>query len=339
MEPDCLWCQVITAKYSGLNPIGESPWWRDVKASSCDANGDWFELGVQKFIREGNVTKFWHDYWVDSGVCLAAKYPRLYNLSKLKHAMVQACGVWVGGVWQWDLGWRRGLLGRELGWLHAMLEDINRCHLVEGVHDVWRWLPSQDGVFSVNSFYLFLQVPEGFSADPIFDLIWHSYVPSNVKAFSWRLVLGRIPSKDNLRKRGILHAEEELICSFCTREIETASHLLFTCSVATQVWDLCYAWLGVSTVLPRDSRAHLLQFSFGWNRVQQRVAYSIWLSVVWSLWLWRNEVVFRSREMDVYSIFELVKWRTWSWVKSKLRGFDNSFFEWTSQPLMCLQSV
>lgn len=39
-EPDHLWCQVIKAKYLGNSNMRESMWWRDVKVSCCDVNGD-----------------------------------------------------------------------------------------------------------------------------------------------------------------------------------------------------------------------------------------------------------------------------------------------------------
>lgn len=275
----------------------------------------------------------------NSGMILGLVLVFVYNLSTFKYAVVQACGSWNGGVWLWKFGWRRGLCGREVGWLQGLVEDVSRCSLVEGVPDVWRWLPSQDGVFSVNSFYSFLQVPEEFVTDHVFGYIWDTFVPSNVKAFSWRLMLGRIPCKENLRRRHILHAEGDLMCSLCGAEAETDSHLLVTCPIAQQIWLLCYAWLGVSTALPAVPKDHFLQFSFGRNRVQRRAASSIWVCVVWTIWLWRNDAVFRSREADVCSMFELIKWRTWIWIKSKLKGFDNSFFEWTTQPLLCLQSL
>ncbi|XP_057441534.1 uncharacterized protein LOC130733395 [Lotus japonicus] len=178
----------------------------------------------------------------------------------------------------------------------------------------------------------------GGASDPVFNCVWSSSGPSNVKAFSWRLLLHRLPTKVNLGRRQILLSQTDPVCKLCAGEEEAASHLFCSCLFAWEVWSCCYCWFGLLTVLPIKPREHLLRFKFGWNKDQISGSYTVWSAVVWSIWLMQNECVFRNREPDMNSVLELIKWRSWLWIKYKWRGFASSFFEWYSSPLLCLAS-
>lgn len=177
---------------------------------------------------------------------------------------------------------------------------------------------------------------ENFVVVPIFCCVWQCFASSSAKAFAWRVLLDRIPSKENLWRRQIIRSQNEVLCKFCNLVSESTSHLLFSCSLSMDVWLACYRWLGVQIVLLATSKEHFLQFSLGWSNNQRRGAHSIWLAVVWSLWMARNEVVFRNGVADISCIVDLVRWRSWHWIKSKFSEFAYSFFEWFSQPPVCL---
>lgn len=40
--------------------------------------------------------------------------------------------------------------------------------------------------------------------DKVFDVLWRSKAPSKVVAFSWTMLLDRIPTRSNLAKRRVL---------------------------------------------------------------------------------------------------------------------------------------
>lgn len=50
---------------------------------------------------------------------------------------------------------------------------------------------------------------------PVFKLLWQGAAFSNVIAFGWRVLWGRIQNKQNLDKRRILSADVSLACVFC----------------------------------------------------------------------------------------------------------------------------
>ncbi|CAJ2663529.1 unnamed protein product [Trifolium pratense] len=109
--------------------------------------------------------------------------------------------------------------------------------------------------FSVKSLYIFLDsvLLHHEQRSPIeyfgFKHIWKSGVRSMVSAIAWQLFLDRIPTRDNLRLRGVIRPEEER-CPVCTAEVETSQHLFLHCRFAAGIWYKLTRWLGVVTILP-----------------------------------------------------------------------------------------
>lgn len=65
--------------------------------------------------------------------------------------------------------------------------------------------------------------------------------------FSWRLLLNRLPTCQQLQHRGInLHLYELYVL---LSEVEDVNHLFLSCSVSQQVGFNVFRWLGVITVL------------------------------------------------------------------------------------------
>lgn len=333
-EPDSLWCRVIRAKYI-LNACSkDSAWWRDVHRACQIMSMDWFEGAVSKSLRGGDATSFWHDEWTGGGN-LRGKYYRLYNLSKLRWSRVCDCGKWEQGVWHWKLLWRRPLAGREIQWEEALLCEIGSKQLFANVPDAWTWLPSTNGIYSVQSAYLLLQESSLTDVDEIFMQIWKSYAPSNVKAFAWRVLLDRIACRENLLKRQVISSPAEATCVFCNNHVESGLHVLFECSFAVSVWLGCFHWLGVPAVHFSSVREHFVQFRLGRNASQQRLSRSVWLAVIWSLWLIRNNIVFRGGVANLETALELIKRRSWQWNKANSRGFCYTVAAWFTNPLHC----
>lgn len=112
-------------------------------------------------------------------------------------------------------------------------------------------------------------------------------------------------------------------------------HLFFTCKMSQALWSRFYGWLGISAVQPAVSSLHFLSHRglFKWKNRKSR-GLLIWLAVVWSIWLERNEIVFNNSKTDVLRLLDLVKCRSWSWLCSSTDGLV-SFSEWCICPLEC----
>lgn len=68
--------------------------------------------------------------------------------------------------------------GEEVLWLEELLVVLSGVRLMENQRDRWVWLPGEEGVFSTNSSYSFLQEQTLEYRDPVFNLIWPAHVLS-----------------------------------------------------------------------------------------------------------------------------------------------------------------
>ncbi|KAL8555013.1 hypothetical protein ACS0TY_002990 [Phlomoides rotata] len=94
-----------------------------------------------------------------------------------------------------------------------------------------------------------------------FKQIWKSFVPSKVKAHAWRVLWGRLPTKSNLRRWGILGPSDDNRCLLCCLHEESEKHLFFKCSITHSLWMKCFSWLRYSTVIHTGTFTILLSFS------------------------------------------------------------------------------
>lgn len=159
-----LWCDILVARYgrgypsphlggrpSGLR--GVSSWWSSISLLGGEkgATRDWFSDGVARVVGDGLSTQFWHDPWCGSTV-LRVRFSRLYHLSLQVDGLVGDLGHWEGGIWVWDLSWRRPLFVWEYDLLTDLLEVAKRHSRIVR-EDAWYWSISPDGRYSVKSAY------------------------------------------------------------------------------------------------------------------------------------------------------------------------------------------
>lgn len=123
--------------------------------------------------------------------------------------------------------------------------------------DHWVWKHEQSGSYTVKSAYENLigqvQTLEGGA----FKELWAVKAPSNALALAWRVLWGRVPTRDNLRQRQVLSEEADISCPLCWQTVENISHLFFFCNISWRVWMMVYNWCGISSVF---SAGHFCQF-------------------------------------------------------------------------------
>lgn len=129
----------------------------------------------------------------------------------------------------------------------------------------------------------------------LFRKFWSCCARNKVLAFSWKLLLDRLPTCMNLIRRHAIPISHPCICVLCGQEHETASHLFPWCPFTIQVWNLIYRWLDFPFVLPSDIVSHYLQRRGLFRCKKAKVVRSLfWHTVVWSIWMLRNEVIFKN---------------------------------------------
>ena len=125
-------------------------------------------------------------------------------------------------------------------------------------------------------------------------------------------MLSKLPTADNLRKRGMVMVNR---CCLCKTAEESVDHLLIHCPVAKEMWDNVLSLFGVSWVMP----CHVRGLIDCWLRGLVRHQYSlIWKAIphclMWCLWRERNMRSFEDTELGIPDV-KLIFFRTlYDWI-------------------------
>jgi hypothetical protein len=305
-----------------------------------DNGRGWFSQAASKKIGKGNNTGFWCDIWV-GGNTLKSRFPRLFGISTQKENLVCDVGSWVSGVWTWKLEWRRNFFVWEEEILQDLLDVLNHVNITLD-EDRWVWNPGGEDGFSVKSTYVFLDHLEAGGVITtsletfVLKFIWKSGVPSKVSAMSWQLLLGRLPTRDNLRCRGIITAEDSR-CPLCNEEIETASHLFLRCRYVTGIWYAILRWLGVLSVLPPTIlTSYAMLVGCGSNKKRRKGFSVVWLAYIWAVWKARNDRIFNNVVFDASVVMNNAQRLSWHWFMNNTAKSPSLLYEWEWDPGECM---
>ncbi|MCH84701.1 putative ribonuclease H protein [Trifolium medium] len=349
LEEEEVWRNVLEAKYGEgvlgnacIEPAvygnGCSPWWNDL--CRFDREGHWFNQVAVKKLGCGNTIKFWKEVWVGN-LSLEQHFPRLFNISVQQDKLISEMGSWCNGVWRWELLWRRNFFVWEESMVLEIEEVINNVVITE-VEDRWVWSPNVDEGFSVKSLYFALDelLLEHTNLNTfqtfVFKNIRKGAVPSKVSAFAWQLFLDRIPTKENLARRGLVRIEDTT-CSLCDERAETSCHLFLHCRFAAAVWYAINRWLGVVVVLPAEPMmSYGLLVGSGGNKKIRKGFSIVWLAFVWVLWRARNDRVFNNVGDSVDNVVERIQRTSWQWYLHKTAKGSSLLYEWIWNPGDCM---
>lgn len=271
---------------------------------------------------------------------LKDRFGRLFNMSTQQHHTIRDMGTWLNGSWHWIFNWRRNFLDRELDMVTDFMSTVSSHSLVEGTLDDWIWTKGEGGLFSVKSAYQLLQGSVDEPEDKCFRKLWGIKAPSNVLALAWKVLINRIQSKENLKRRGILQNSSQILCSFCSLSEETTTHLFFTCTYSWGVWNRIFRWLGFIIAMPEAGKLHFLSFQESCSvRDRRRGMSFIWLSTIWYLWNTRNRLIFQGETAEFSLSLDSIQHKSWLWLKGRVKDFCFSPYEWASNPLICLESL
>ncbi|MCH86305.1 hypothetical protein A2U01_0007160 [Trifolium medium] len=115
----------------------------------------------------------------------------------------------------------------------------------------------------------------------------------------------RLPTRKNLAYRKAFGIGAEPPCPFCSHHSESKLHLFMHCSYSWSVWCKILLWLGMSMVMPGDMLSLMYCFTCGMGRDKGKKGLMlVWHTVMWSIWLARNELIFSNKR---YTIDDLVE--------------------------------
>jgi len=132
--------------------------------------------------------------------------------------------------------------------------------------------------------------------------LWNSFIPPTRSFITWRILFDKLPTDDNLRKRGCCIVS---ICCFCRRHAETSSHIFFECAVTA----ILRSWLSKGTDIPLDltSCNNLILNSMGrGSTLVQQILNSAIIHTIWAIWIERNQRCFHNKHQSMATLFNCI---------------------------------
>ncbi|GAU29104.1 hypothetical protein TSUD_58700 [Trifolium subterraneum] len=173
----------------------------------------------------------------------------------------------------WGLGGLSGGGGEIFQWENELVEACGS--LVMGVErkeeesDSWQWGGES---YTVKNVYLLLIEGEGEVSTWVGD-VWSPLIPLRLSMLAWRLFQNRLPTKENLRRRGVFINSSMFCVGGCGE--------LFNCPIFSMVWRKIVIWLGISVVFVQGGYDHYLIFKgliTGSSKVKDRMVEEIKVS-------------------------------------------------------------
>ena len=238
-----------------------------------------------------------------------------------------------GEAWRWRrrlFVWEEEEVGELMLLLHTVRLQVDRA-------DRWRWKLEASNDFSVRSAYDFLSATPPLTLSVPVASLWHKDVPLKVVLFAWRLFQDRLPTKDNLHRRGVLDRDSMLCVARCG-SFESSQHLFLHCNIFRAVWYFIYRWLGVSAVIPAQVTDHFNQFSVSGGIAKTRcsIAQVIWYATVWEIWKERNNIHFNDKESSISQVVDKIKSLAFRWLREKFPTLPLNYHGWWLNPFTML---
>ncbi|XP_020228400.1 uncharacterized protein LOC109809480 isoform X3 [Cajanus cajan] len=284
------------------------------------------------------MTRFWEDKWI-GGLRLLEVFPRLFSFAFDPLSVVADNGTWEGSTWVWQVKWRREPFVHEGRSVNILLDMLKGLQVISSRQDYWRWTYDKDGVFSVKSAYLWLQRSVGGELRNSSDFqlvikrLWKCKAPIKCLVFCWQVLLNAFPCKSLLQVRGV--ELENNLCSFCSLFVENPLHLFLMCPMAFNTWLAVAKWLEVTVVFPNSITSHYLYWTnLGIYEKHSQLLRVVWVSVIWSLWLHRNVIIFQQGTIDAKEVLDNIKLRSWKWINCSIPVCSFSYSTWYNNPTL-----
>ncbi|GJX30274.1 RNA-directed DNA polymerase, eukaryota [Tanacetum coccineum] len=195
---------------------------------------------IHRKMGNGVDIRFWEDKWRGDNT-FQSDFPRMYALETQKNISVAL------KLSHDDLlcSFRRApRAGAE------ELQYIQLVKIMEGItlfdsKDRWRWSLEGCGEFTVASVRNLLDA----NSLPVVSskTRWIKAVPIKVNIHAWKVKLDILPTRLNISKRGM--DIESILCPLCEKNVESSSHILFTCPISKEIFLKVLLWWEIDVVM------------------------------------------------------------------------------------------
>ncbi|KAL4586207.1 hypothetical protein LXL04_010839 [Taraxacum kok-saghyz] len=196
--------------------------------------------------------------------------------------------------------------------------------------DTWVWKTGTVDHFSVKSIRSLWESSKYPELE--YKHWWNNRVPLKVNFLGWRVVLNRLPSKQELKKRQVTIPSTN--CDLCNMAEETCEHIFIQCSWTEEIWALVRDWCGMDFTGTHTMEQRIeASLKMGQdNKKKKKTANAIVLVTLWTIWKARNEKSFNGRRTPPWRIIEEIKSQSYLWVKNRGRNMITNWGEWQNFP-------
>lgn len=232
----CLMTRVLKVKYFENSaflsaPLGATPSyaWRSIFHGR-----DLLSKGLKRSIGDGRSLSVWSEPWLEDeeGICRPPfRRQRFFNVNLKVPDLIDP------QIRRWD----RNKL-EEL-FVPGDIEILCQNQPVVSDKDSWVWKRMRSGVYSVKTGYdlafsiknklLILEQTANPSLNPLKEQVWCTKAPPKIKVFIWKALSNALAVNDCLLDRGM---KCDGCCQICGMDGESINHVLFSCTLARQVW-------------------------------------------------------------------------------------------------------
>ncbi|GJU93123.1 RNA-directed DNA polymerase, eukaryota [Tanacetum coccineum] len=186
------------------------------------------------------------------------------------------------------------------------LQYIQLVKIMEGItlfdsKDRWRWSLEGCGEFTVASVRNLLDA----NSLPVVSskTRWIKAVPIKVNIHAWKVKLDILPTRLNISKRGM--DIESILCPLCEKNVESSSHIFFTCPISREIFRKVLLWWEIDVVMVSSYDEWLewllsIRLHSKHKELFEGVCYVLW----WYIWNFRNKSIFGSACPSKALIFE-----------------------------------
>jgi len=240
-------------------------------------------------VGNGDKIHFWTDKWLDT--VIATHWSNPQTVSSSLSMKVSACisnGVWC-------------LPGYLVDKDPALATQICQVTLpTEAMPDMLCWESAPDGI--LTSKIAFRTLNGVGQRSTWANILWNSHIPPSRSFITWRLLHNKLPTDENLRKRGCTIVS---ICCFCLQESESSHHIFFDCPVTSRLWE----WLGKGTNQHLDC-TNCLQLLLGGmgtrSKLVQQLLHSAIIHAIWVIWIERNHRYYHDKKQAMTTLFNII---------------------------------
>ena len=141
-------------------------------------------------------------------------------------------GEWMENSWVWNLQWRRPLYDWEIEDVRVMLHSVQQNGPKRDTEDGVLWQNTEVAFYPTKCIYEKFNDTLGSSlSNAIAPIIWETFIPPRAKLTVWLAHKEKLKTGDFLAEKGII-SPQNAWCPFCRNELESNSHILFTCRFA-----------------------------------------------------------------------------------------------------------